>query len=244
MPVTGDVKVTGESSMLENADNTARVGYDNQRGRYFFYNNTLDREPLVKTDQAALDALKAEAGEVLANVLGAEARNFEFANVETDSLKLKGDDPGVLIKESFRFTRKLDGRHIVDNTAYFTVSFAGDQKVCSFEYVNPILEPAQLDLMVKPDATRTRLVQWAADKATAMSSAGQAIAVNVVTAQKAFDTYLSMNQGNGKVLVPHVSFWSKFDLANKDSYSCFVHLCMDASRTPKLDRNMIESTGR
>lgn len=238
------VRSEGESSLLEDSGKNARVGYDAQRGIYFYYSKTIEQEPLSKTDEASLEALKQKAQVVLEKVFGDNAANFVFANIETDWIKLKDSTSPTIAKQTYRFTRKLNGRHVVDNAAFFRATFAGAQELCVLEFADPVLEPMQVEVMVRPEATAERLGGWVQAKETATSPTGEKIQVEVVSARKPLETYLSISEGGRILLVPHVSFWSSFELANGDSYSRYVHLCMDAKRTANLEESMIEEIGR
>lgn len=242
--VDGIVIVSGNASIMKNAANSAWVGYDGQRGHYFYYNKMSQSLPLSAIDSSSFAALKVKAQTLLSDALGSQASNFVFANTETDSVLTKDTNSAILSKLTFRFTRKLNGRHIVDNTAYFKASYAGALELCAFEFADPQLEPAALDLMVLPSATHVRLSEWANDKKTAVSSTGDKISVIKVTANKPIESYLSQKNGASTFLVPYISFFSKIHLENGKSYDKYIDLCLDARRTPNLKPGMIENTGR
>ncbi|MBD3343854.1 MAG: hypothetical protein GF401_02180 [Chitinivibrionales bacterium] len=241
---SGEVKTRGACTIVENADNSVRTGYDEQRGRYFYYNSTTEKKPLANTGKTELSALKAEAQKYLNELLGNDAGNFVFANTETDCVQVRGDAIPVISKQSYRFTRKVNGRHIIDNTAFFKATFAGNQELCAMEFSNPVLEPVQIKTMVKPGVTGERLTKWAENKENAVAPPNNKIKVNRVSSLKPVESYLAMTEGEEVYIVPHVSFWSELNLDNGDSYRRFIHLCMDAQRTPNLDEAMIENTGR
>jgi hypothetical protein len=244
MQVDGNVSVSGDASRLINSAHSACAGYDGQRGRYFYYNKIPQSLPLSKTDPASCIALKEKAQQLLSDALGSRAVNYVFANTETDSVKTNDTDPGVIAKLTFRFTRKLNGRHIVDNTAYFKATYAGAQELCAFEFTDPHLEPVALDLMVLPSATPDRLAEWANDKNTAVSPTGDKIGVIKVIADKPIESYMAQKNGASTFLVPYLSFFSKICLENGRSYDKYIDLCLDAGRTPNLKPGMIENTGR
>ena len=220
------------------------MGYDGQRGHYFYYNNLSQSLPLSKTDSASLETLKGKAQKLLSDVFGSQASNFEFANTETDWIKTKDNKMPTISKQTFRFTRKLNGRHVVDNTAYLKATYAGAQELCAFEFADPQLEPFALDLMVLPSATSDRLIGWANDKKTAISPTGEEIAVKTVTVNRPIECYMSQKEGTATFLVPYISFLSKIDLENGKSYDKYIDLCLDAKKTPNLKASMIENTGR
>jgi hypothetical protein len=234
----------GDGTVLKNAPGTVRAGYSQKRGSYFFFNTSLELKPLSRTDPATLESLKDNARKLLAAVLPDEADDFVFANTETDWVMTKAGAEPVIAKQTLRYTRKLNNRHIVDNTAYFSATYSGDRELCALEYVNPHFDPQPCEALVRPAATGERLAAWARGKTTAASANGGAVTVQSIAAVKAMETYRAVTEGTETYLVPHVSFWSKFDLANGGSYERFIDLCQDANRTQNLDRSMIESPGR
>jgi hypothetical protein len=240
----GAAATQGNVTFISDRSGAARVGYDAARGSYFFHNNSMEQKPLSKTDPALLESLKTKAQKLLVSVLPDLAQNFVFANTETDSVASRAGDSPVLLRQTLRYTRNIDARHIVDNTAYFKATFAGNQDLCRFELVNPQLDALPLQTMVRPSATGDRLKAWTQEKTTALSSTGEAVGVRAVLATKALNTYRSMSEGADTYLVPHVSFWSTLKLENGISYDRFIDFCMDAKRTPNLDSSMIENNGR
>jgi hypothetical protein len=238
------VSTQGDVSIIKNGPGTARAGYDAGKGSYFFFNYASEQNPLSKTDPASLEALKSKAQTVLKRALADQATDFEFANTESDWAMIKAGQEPVLVRQTLRYTKRVNGRHVLDNTAYFSATYSGNQELCRFEFVNPRLEPVPLDLMVKPSATMERLRTWASEKQNVESPKGETVGVRTITATKAMETYRASVEGGDTFLVPHVSFWSRFQLENGTSYERFIDLCQDATRTTNLDNSMIENSGR
>ena len=240
-----DAVVTrGDRTMKQAADGRARVGYDARSGAYFYYNNTAEHVNLADTSPQAIDALKTKAEALLAGLLGDRAADFRFANNETDWYNTADDLTARISKMTFRYTRMVNGRHVVDNTAFFRAAYAGNQELFTFELVNPDLQPAALELLVLPGATHERLTAFAEGKTVAGAPGGKSVTVNTITAEKAVESYLAVVEGATTWLVPHVSFWSTCALDNGDSFDRYVHLCIDAKRTPNLEPEMIEPVNR
>ncbi len=229
-------------------DNKGKTAYSNKEGKYYFHNVALQKIPLSTTDDNSLAGLKVKAESMIQKLLGNSAGNFVFANAEMDSVLLDGEESPKLTGMTYRFTRKLNGRHIIDNTAYARVSFAGNAELCAFEIVNPVITPLRAaDRMVKLDATGKRLQAYAEEKKTATKNGVngmETILVNAITAEKGYDTYIAHKQGGQVLLIPNATFYCKYQLANGDSFKNWKHFCIDAGYTQNLEPDMIEGEMR
>ncbi len=240
-----DTLVTrGQGDFLESTDATARIGYDSNRGRYTFYSNALEKIPLEKSDSLSLRELRRKADLLVAELVNNNEREFVFANVETDWYQTKADTTHRMSKRSFRYTRKVNGRHIVDQSAHVRITFSGDGNVCAFSIENPTLVPEQLPQMVKLSATETRLRQYAENKETALSPYRKKVPVTRVQARRGVSSYVRRTIGEKEYLVPHISFLTRNVLNTGEEYSGYLHLSLDASEVPNLESSMIEGGSR
>ncbi len=245
-PIAFEVLHNGkDDSEIERISNVVGNGFDvrysKKKYKYFSFNIDLQMKPLEKTDEASLEILKKKAIETMKILVGKDADRFVFANTETEWVALTpGSDDPTLLSMTYRFTRKVNGRHIIDNTSYVRVCFSGNDELSGFEIINPDLKPVKLDMLVKLSATEERLEKFAEDKKTARKWDGKNVIVNTINAEKGVNTYIKKEFGEKTILIPHVSFYSKFDLENGDSFNNWIHLSLDASTTPNLDDDMIE----
>jgi hypothetical protein len=215
------------------------VVYDSIRGRYIGYNHEVEKVPLADVGEQNLATLKKMADNALAAILKEKAVEFEFSNNEMDSSMTAGETNPRLAAMSYRYTRELNGRHIVDNTAFIRVTFCGNNRIGGFEMADPTLKPFFISTIVKESVSEDRLEQYVKNKKDA-EKFGAKFPVSGIKAEKGFFTYLAMPQGNKMCLIPHVSFYTTHNLDNGDNYKKWVHLNLDGSTTPNIDPGMIE----
>ncbi len=233
------VEVAGVADSLQKF-----AGYDEKKGACYF--NSPCIKPLADESPAGLEDLKQKAFIVLEKLLGAESGRFVFANTETDWAMSKPDTEAAerRIIQTYRFTRKINGCHIIDNTAYVRISFTGKGELCGFEIRNPDLQPVALDRMVKLSATKTRLEQFAGAKKTVRSSRNETINVSSITAKKGIQAYLSQPAGGKVYLIPGISILCRYALDNGDVFEKYEHFFIDASRVSNIDEDMLEPSRR
>lgn len=224
------------------------VGFNSKSGKYFYNDVDAQRIPLAATDGKSLLALQLKAEKMVGNLLGADASRFAFANTETDYVLNKGDSVPRISRMTYRFTRKLNGRHIIDNSSYVRVSFSGDTELSGFEIVNPELKPIEtVKHLIKLSATDARLEDYASRKNTATKNGMEGlenVGVKTILAETGIDSYLSKKVGSKLVLLPNVSFFSEYQLENGESFENWAHFCLDADQTPNIEKSMIEDSGR
>ncbi len=240
MEFDGEPVKRGRSFFLDNPNGTARIGYCPERGRYTYYSNALEKTPLEKTDSAALDELRGMADVLLAELINDEQRDFVFSNLETDWVQTKEDTMERICKRSFRYTRTVNGRYVIDQSAHVRITYSADGRVCAFSIENPTLVPEHFSQMVKPSATRARLAEYAENKQNAISPNGRKIGVKYVHAQRGYSTYVSSKIGETIYLVPHVSVLARHVLEDGREFSRYVYLSLDASEVPNLEPDMLE----
>ncbi len=222
------------------ADSLRRfTGYDHKKGRFYYNSPHLS---LLKTDSVyGNDKLKQKAQQKMQQLLGKESSRFVFANTESDWIKTESDPVERLITQTYRFTRKINGYHIIDNTSYVRVTFTGNEELCGFEICNPELKPIPLSRMVKFSATESRLKQFASNKKTVKNMYNEEIKVSRIKADNAVHSYLSETRGGKKLLVPHVSVFCDYHLENKARFNKFEHFVLDASVAEDISDDMLEN---
>ena len=226
-------------SVVGNANSTQQFfGYDEREGRYYFH--TPHQTALPDTSPRYLKYLQNRSRNYLKRLVGADADNFVFANTETRWGITPSSGEKSMIGITFRYTLKINGRHIVDNTAYIRITYTGEEKLAAFEIVNPTLEPVSIPMMVKRSATVKRLQKRAEEKNTVRSSLGEEIVVEKITATKAIQSYLARKKGETVLLAPYISFYCRYNLRSGDSFERFDHFSLDATRCPNLDESMLE----
>ncbi len=214
------------------------TGYDQNKG-IFYYNSPYLK--VMKNESASANAkLKFKAVQKLQQLLGNESKRFVFANIESDWIKTQSDPVERLLTQTYRFTRKVNGYHIIDNTSYVKITFTGDEELAGFEICNPELKPVPLKRMVRFSSTATRLQQFANNKYTVKGTFNEEIKISQIIAEKAIQSYLSENRGQQKLLVPHVSVFCKYHLANNDQLDKFENFVLDASVAANVPDYMLE----
>ncbi len=214
------------------------TGYDQRKGIYYYNSPHLK---VMKNESASADAkMKLKAVQKLQQLLGKESSNFVFANTESDWIKTKSDPVERLLSQTYRFTRKVNGYHIIDNTSYVKITFTGDEELAGFEICNPELKPVPLKRMVKFSSTARRLQQFANDKNTVIGSFNEEINISQIKAEKAIQSYLSENRGQTKLLIPHISVYCKYHLANNVQLDRFENFVLDASVASNVPDDMLE----
>lgn len=214
------------------------TGYDQVRG-IFYYNSPHLK--VMKYETATANAkMKLKAVQKLQQLLGNECNRFVLANTESDWIKTKSDPIERLVAQTYRFTRKINGYHIIDNTSYVKITFTGDDELCGFEICNPELKPVPLERMVKISSTVTRLQQFAINKNTATGPFNEEVKISQIKAEKAIHSYLSENRGQKKILVPHISVYCNYQLVNNEQFEKFENFVLDASAATNVPENMLE----
>jgi hypothetical protein len=226
-----------------------KIVFNAARGAYSYNDVDLQQAALNATDKQSLGSLRAKANAILEQLLGKkDAGRFVFANEETDYVKENdGENPRIL-KKTYRYTRKVNGRHILDNTSFVRVSFSGNQELSGFEIVNPELKPVKaVERLVKLDATDKRLQQYAEKKDTAVRNGPKGkemVGVEVIKAKAGFDTYLAKKVGDKVLLIPNTSFYAEYHLENGERFENWSHFGLDADYVQNLDDDMIEGNNR
>ncbi|MBN1309626.1 MAG: hypothetical protein JXA18_17025 [Chitinispirillaceae bacterium] len=218
------------------------AGYDERRGICYF--NSPSIQPLSDESPAGLNDLKQKASLCLKKLLGAESRNFVFANTETDWTLSKPDLVPRRVIQTYRYTRKINGCHVVDNSAYVRIAFTGNEELCGFEIRNPDLQPVSLQRMVKFSATTARLEQLAAKKQSVENSMKQTVTVTSINAEDGIQSYVCTPAGGKNYLTPCVSVRCTYTLDNGSSFEKFEHFFIDASRVSNIDEDLLEPSGR
>jgi hypothetical protein len=245
------IKANKSDSMMRYLSRNVRlpgdVVFNSLKGAYSYNNISLQNVALRSTTIQDLSNLKIKATRTLEQLIGtAQAKQFVSANEETDYVKENDADEERILRKTYRFTRKLNGRHILDNTSFVRLSFSADQELCGFEIVNPVIKPVRyVERPIKAEATINRLGEYAAEKLSAEKNGSQGIervGVTVINAEKGFDTYLSKKSGDKTLLIPNVSFYSDYQLENGEHFKNWSHFCLDADYVPDIDANLIESS--
>lgn len=226
-----------------------KVVFNANRGAYCYNNVDLQQKQLNLTVKQSLDQLKTKAHSKLELLLGKkDADRFEFANEETDYIKESDGEDARILRKTYRFTRKVNGRHILDNTSFVRLSFSGEQELSGFEIVNPELKPVKaVQKLVKLDATDKRLRQYADKKETAVRNGPEGnenVSVSLIKAKVGIDSYLAKKMGDKVLLLPNTSFYSEYQLENGERFDNWSHFCLDADYVQNLDNDMIEGIGR
>jgi hypothetical protein len=242
-----DQQVTNQLS--KQVTKPEQIIFNKKRGSYLYSDIDLQKVPLIGTDTTALNDLKKTAKNMVVKLLGEEqASHFVFANEETDSVIVKGKASSYISKKTYRFTRKVNGRHILDNTAFIRVLFSGKQELSGFEIVNPELKIVRaVDRLVKLSSTQKRLEEYANNKRTTLRNGPdkvEEIEVEAINAINGIDTYLSKKIGDKVLLLPNISFYSEYKLKNGEKFDNWSHFCLDADYVQNLDKDMIEDTVR
>ena len=233
-------RIVGETGIPDGLRQFA--GYDEGRGVLYF--NSPDIEPLSDESPTGLEELKQRAYAMLEKLLGNESGRFVFANTETDWAIQKPETAPRRIMQTFRFTRKINGYHIIDNSAYVRIAFTGNGQLCGFEVRNPDLQPVACERMVKPSATRERLEQFAAAKNTVRGTLNDDIKISSIAAEKGIHSYMSSSSGGKSYLIPCVSIWCRYSLENGETFEKFENFIIDASHVSNIDDEMLEAPER
>lgn len=225
------------------------VVFNPAKGAYCYNNIDLQKQPLKATGVLDLSSLKIKASSLLEQLLGKEQANcFVSANEETDYVKERNVLGERILRKTYRFTRKINGRHILDNTSFVRLSFSADQELCGFEIVNPDVKPLRnVERLVKTGAIGSRLAEYAASKKTAVKNGlegTEKVGVTLIRAEKGFDTYLSKMAGGKTLLLPTVSFYSDYQLENGDHFENWSHFGLDADFVPNIGKDLIENSNR
>ncbi len=216
------------------------AGYDKARG--IIYYNSPHTKYLSDESEKALDGLKEKALSIIDKLLGKESRLFVFANTETDwAMEKSGDEP-KRIMQTYRFTRKVNGSHIIDNTAYIRITFTGNGELCGFEIRNPVLKPMRCERMVKLSSTKERLEQLAKTKNSVHSPLNEEIKISSIIAENAIYSYV-VSPGTNR-LIPAISVWCKYNLENGEFFEKFETFILDASQVSNIDDEMLETSKR
>jgi hypothetical protein len=219
-----------------------QFGYYPAKGAYYFHDNGKIHAPLKATSPSDLEALKRKSALVLTSLLGKTAKEFVFANTESDWTKTEEDTSTHLVRQTYRYVRKLDGRVIADNTAFARISFAADADLVGFEFANPTFEAMPVIRWAKPSALPVRLEKFAEAKKTAVKgSGGLEVKVDRIRAEKVTQTYYATEDGENRILVPYTSIHSRFQLANGDSFEKPIHFSEDADYADDLTGDWVES---
>lgn len=220
------------------------VLFNAAKGAYCYNNIDLQKVPLKSGSIQVQSILKKNAHVIMEQLLGKDqAARFVFANEETDYVKFNDNEDAIILEKTYRFTRKLNGRHILDNTSYVKLSFSANNNLSAFEIVNPEIIPLRnVKRLIKSEASKIRLTKFAARKETAIRNGperSEKIGVTVIKTEKAFDTYLSKMSGEKKLLLPTISFYSDFQLENGENFQNWTHFCLDADYVPDINKSFI-----
>jgi hypothetical protein len=225
------------------------VLFNAAKGAYCYNNIDLQKVPLRTGSIQVQSSLKKNAHVIMEQLLGKDqAARFVFANEETDYVKFNDNNEEIILEKTFRFTRKLNGRHILDNTSYVKLSFAADNNLSAFEIVNPEIIPLRnVKRLIKSDVSKIRLTEFAARKETAIRNGperSEHIGVKVIKTEKVFDTYLSKVSGGKKLILPTISFYSDFHLENGENFQNWTPFCLDADYVPDINKDFITDFSR
>ncbi len=247
------VRATRNDSLMRYLSRNVRlpgnVVFNSLKGAYTYSNAALQNVPLKSTNVLALDNLKIKAKRTLEQLIGTvQVNHFVFANEETDYVKISDTTEEKILRKTYRFTRKLNGRHILDNTSFVRISFSADQELCGFEIVNPEIKPVRnVERLIKTDATFSRLEAYAVEKSTVNKNGPEGlekIGITLITAENGLDTYISKKTGDKTLLIPGTSFYSDYKLENGEHFKNWSHFCLDADYVPNIDKDFIESSSR
>jgi hypothetical protein len=234
---------------FKNVSLPEKVVFNTIKGAYCYNNIALQQIALKSVSIQDLSNLKTKASVVMEQLLGNEqAARFVFANEETDYVKESDTSDERILRKTYRFTRKINGRHILDNTSFVRLSFSADQELSAFEIVNPDIKPLRnVERLVKMGATEMRLKEYAANKKTAVRNGPKSletIGVTFIKVEDGFDTYLSKKAGEKTHLLPNISFYSDYQLENGEHFENWSHFCLDADYVPNIDQELIEGYNR
>jgi hypothetical protein len=247
------IKAKKDDKLMQHFSRTVslpeNVVFNAIKGSYSYNNIVLQRVALKSINQQDLIKLKTRANTVLEQLLGNEvADHFVPANEETDYVKENDLDKERILRKTYRFTRTINGRHILDNTSFVRLSFSAGQELSAFEIVNPDLRPVRnVTRLIKSGAIENRLREYAANKKTADRNGPESIekiGVTSITAENCFNTYLSKKEGEKMLLFPGISFYSDYQLENGEHFKNWSHFCLDADHVPNIDNDLIEGSKR
>lgn len=224
------------------ADGQGEVGlmrFDEMNGRYLFRRGSYTEMPY--TAETIPDELAEKARNDLSRLLGSEAEQFILANTETNWQQSGDDSEKKIVAYSYRFTRRINGRHIVDNTAYVRITYSGNDSLYGFDIVNPELRPVRIPELVRQDATRGRLERFASQKKIASNNTDGDVMVNRIIVEKGIPSYRAYKNDGQVIISPCISFFCKFDMENGRTFSRFKHFSLDASKCQNLEKSMIET---
>jgi hypothetical protein len=226
---------------VANPDN---LNYNLQDGMTCYEDIELQRSPLVLSDSQDLERLEKKAKETVETLLGTELySHFIFANEETDYLLEKEKATPCILRKSYRFTKKLNGCHIIDNTAYIKVSFSGNQQLCRFEMANPEIKHLKpVERQVKFSITKKRLVNYVNKKNTEIKNGVngiETVSIKSINVKKGIKTYISKICGDKLLLIPYISFYAEHKTESGESFKRWIHFCLDADYEKDVDKEMI-----
>jgi len=215
------------------------------KGMYRYYNIEREKTPLNHWGDGTLDTLRGQAAALIRALLGDRASTFAYANHETQWLEMKKAQVPHVSGVTLRYTRQVNGRHIVDNTAYIVVGFAGNNEVYLFEAVDPALTPVPVPRLVMTSATRTRMERNGARMSSFRKTVlpdGKVDIVRVVKVRVAggCESYVKRTMAGEDFLVPAHSLACVLDLDNGTTGRKRVHLVLDASQATDADESMME----
>ena len=238
---TDDVdRISAEAGVPESYRRFA--GYDAENGYCYYHAPRLSK--LTDESKAGLKQLRNKSAAVLAKLLGDRSVLFVFANEETDWAMTKEHPEPYRTMYTCRYTRKVNGRHVVGNDAYARISFTGEGTLCGFEFCDPALEPEPVQRMVLPSATPRRLELYAAGKNSAHGTLKGDVAVTSIAAENGVYSYIGRTFGAYKLLVPAISIVCRHELDNGESFEKFRHFVIDASQVSNVDESMLEPAVR
>lgn len=245
------IKANKNDSMMHQLYSKVRlpgnVIFNSLKGAYSYNDVALQNVALKTSTVQDLSNLKLKASRTLEQLIGTvQASQFVSANEETDFVKESDAAEERILRKTYRFTRKLNGRHILDNTSFVRLSFSANQELCGFEIKNPEIKPVKyVERPIKTEATLNRLEKYAAEKISAEKNGSQGVekvGITLINAESGFDTYISKKTGDKTLIIPGVSFYSDFQLENGEHFKNWSHFCLDADYVPDIDTNMIESS--
>lgn len=223
--------------VVDGRDEVNEVRYDDRDGRYFFHRSF---HAMRYSKESEATVLRTRAGEDLERLLGRDADYFVMANTETDWEQTRENPEPRILAMTFRFTRKINGRHIIDNTAYVRITYSGDDQLCGFEIVNPRLRPVRIPLMVKQNVIRERLNRFARNKTTARNSVDGEVTIERITAENGIQSYRAKKKGDKILLSPYISFFCRYDMETGATFQKFEHFSLDATRCENLDDSFLD----
>lgn len=223
--------------VVDGCDDVNSVKYDERDGRYFFQRSF---HAMRYKEESETTELRTLAKKDIVRLLGQEADHFIMANTETDWQQTRENPEPRMLAMTYRFTRKINGRHIIDNTAYVRITYSGDDQLCGFDIVNPLLRPVRIPLMVKQNVIGERLSRFAEKKTTARNSVDGDVTIERITAEKGIQSYRAKKKGDKTLLSPYISFFCRYDMENGDAFRIFEHFSLDATRCENLDDSFLD----